>query len=45
MERPNVYPTGVTVYYPEEAYNGYTLFTGKDHGIILLDMNGRMVRF
>ena len=45
MGRPNVYPTGVTVYYPEEAYSGYTLFVGKGHGIILLDMNGRIVRF
>ena len=45
MGRPNVYPTDVTVYYPEEAYSGYTLFVGKGHGIILLDMNGKIVRF
>ncbi len=44
MGRPNIYPTGTTIYDPEKAWNGYTLFTGKGFGIILLDMNGKVVR-
>ena len=44
MGRPNVFPTGTTVYYPEEAYNGYTLFDAEGFGILLINMNGEVVR-
>jgi hypothetical protein len=27
---PSIYPTGVTRYVPERAWNGYVLFTGQD---------------
>ena len=44
MGRPNVYPTGTTVYYPKECSNGYTLFDVHGKGVVLVDMNGRVVR-
>ena len=44
MGRPDVYPTGTTVYYPEEAYNGYTVFDAEGYGILLINMNGKVVR-
>ena len=44
MGRPNVYPTGTTVYYPKECSNGYTLFDVHGKGVVLIDMNGRVVR-
>ncbi|OGW76030.1 MAG: hypothetical protein A2Z72_02110 [Omnitrophica bacterium RBG_13_46_9] len=34
--------TGVTLYYPEKCYNGYTLYSGKNN-IELIDMNGKIV--
>jgi hypothetical protein len=42
---PSVYPTGTTIYHPEEAWNGYTVFiTPESEGVILIDMNGRVVK-
>ena len=44
MGRPSVYPTGTTIYYPEECENGYTLFSAPELGVNLIDMNGKVVR-
>ena len=44
MGRPTVHPTGVTLYNPEKAASGYTLFAGPGVGSILIDMNGNVVR-
>ena len=44
MGRPTVHPTGVTLYNPEKAASGYTLFAGPGVGTILIDMNGNVVR-
>lgn len=44
MGRPTIYPTGTTIYDPEKAWNGYTLFPIDDIGAILIDMNGRVVK-
>ncbi len=32
MSYPTIYPTGATVYNPEKAFNGYTLFQAKELG-------------
>ena len=42
MGYPSVYPTGVTVYNPDKAWNGFTLLPTKS-GALLIDMNGREV--
>ena len=44
MGRPSVYPTGTTIYYPEQCENGYTLFSAPELGVNLIDMNGKVVR-
>ena len=44
MGRPNVFPTGTTVYYPDECWSGYTVFDAENLGVNLIDMNGRIVR-
>lgn len=44
MGRPTIYPTGTTIYNPEKAWNGYTLFPIDDIGAVLIDMNGRVVK-
>ena len=43
MGKPSIYPTGVTIYDRERAYNGYTLFNSA-YGATLIDMNGRLVK-
>lgn len=43
MGHPTIYPTGVTVYNPEKAWNGYTIFQAQELGAVLMDMNGREV--
>lgn len=40
MGHPSVYPTGVTLYDPDQAYNGYTIMPVKEQGAVLIDMNG-----
>lgn len=43
MGHPTVFPTGVTVYKKEKAYNGFTIFpSGK--GALLINMNGDEVQ-
>lgn len=43
MGHPTVYPTGVTVYNKEKAWNGYTIFPSAK-GALLIDMNGNEVQ-
>lgn len=40
---PSVYPTGTTIYKPDKAWNGYTIFPNPQ-GAILIDMNGNVVK-
>ena len=40
MSYPTIYPTGTTLYDPEKCFNGYTVFQAKEHGALLIDMNG-----
>ena len=39
---PSTYPTGVTFYNPEKAYNGYTVIAYGTPRIV--DMNGNLVK-
>ena len=42
---PSVFPTGTTIYKPDQTWNGYTVFDAQDgQGAILIDMNGKVVR-
>jgi hypothetical protein len=42
---PSVYPTGTTIYHPDRTWSGYTVFiTPESEGVILIDMNGRVVK-
>ncbi|MHA6482412.1 aryl-sulfate sulfotransferase [Paenibacillus sp. strain BS8-2] len=43
MGHPTIYPTGATVYLPEKAWSGYTIFNVSDVGSLLIDMNGKEV--
>ncbi len=45
MSYPTVYPTGVTVYNPKKAWNGFTIFQAREQGALLIDMNGTEVNF
>ena len=38
MGHPTIYPTGVTVYDPTRAYDGYTIFQAPELGALLIDM-------
>jgi outer membrane protein assembly factor BamB len=46
---PTVYPTGTTIYKPEKAWNGYTVFPAgsgyEKTGCVLIDMNGNTVKY
>jgi len=44
MGHPTIYPTGVTLYDPAKAWNGYTIFPAADLGALLIDMNGAEVQ-
>lgn len=44
MGHPSVFPTGATLYDPARAWSGYTLFQATEHGAVLVDMNGAVVR-
>ena len=44
MGHPTIYPTGVTIYDPERAWSGYTLFQAAGKGALLIDPNGREVQ-
>jgi hypothetical protein len=42
MGHPTIYPTGVTIYDKDAAWNGYTVYPSAK-GALLIDMNGREV--
>ena len=44
MGHPTVYPTGVTLYNPDKAWNGYTILHAADTGALLIGMNGHELR-
>ncbi|MBN3197334.1 aryl-sulfate sulfotransferase [Pectobacterium brasiliense] len=44
MGHPSVYPTGTTIYNPEKAWGGYTVFQALERGAVLVDMNGTELR-
>lgn len=44
MGHPTIYPTGATLYDPQKAYSGYTVFQAFGKGAVLIDMNGREIR-
>ena len=44
MAYPTIFPTGTTIYNPEKAWSGYTIFQAKERGACLVDMNGAVVR-
>ena len=45
LSGPTVYPTGTTIYDPQRAWSGYTIFqTETREGAVLIDMNGNAVR-
>jgi len=37
---PTIFPTGVTIYDPDKAYNCFVSFDGRDGHAYLIDMNG-----
>ena len=41
---PSVFPTGVTIYRPDKAYNCFVLHEGRDARSYLIDMNGNDVK-
>lgn len=42
---PSVYPTGTTIYHPDQTWNGYVLHDAPDgQGAVLIDMNGNVLR-
>jgi len=44
MGHPTIYPTGTTLYNPEKAFNGYTIFQAAEYGAMLINMNGKEVK-
>lgn len=40
---PSVFPHGTTLYKPDKAYSGYTVFSVDNFGTFLIDMNGNVV--
>ena len=44
MGHPTVYPTGVTIFNPEKAWNGYTILPAPDKGALLIGMTGHEIR-
>jgi hypothetical protein len=42
---PTVFPTGTTIYHPDQAWNGFTVLSPLGTpAVIVLDMNGRVVK-
>ena len=42
---PSVYPTGTTIFHPDKAWSGYTVFiTPEAEGVMAIDMNGSVVK-
>lgn len=45
LAAPSIYPTGTTIYDPDRAWNGYTVFIAPEKlGAIVIDMNGNTVK-
>ena len=44
MGTPSVFPMGTTIYNPEKAWSGYTLFQVVGVGAVLIDMNGNVAK-
>lgn len=44
MGHPTIYPSGATVYDPDRAWSGYTIFPAAGLGALLIDMDGREVQ-
>lgn len=44
MGHPTIYPTGTTIYNPEKAFSGYTVFQAFGQGAVLIDMSGKEIR-
>lgn len=45
LASPTVYPTGATIYQPDQAWNGFTVLSPLGTpAVIVLDMNGRVVK-
>ncbi|RYD04909.1 hypothetical protein N752_12035 [Desulforamulus aquiferis] len=44
MGLPTIHPTGTTIYNPEKAFNGYTIFQAAELGAMLVNMNGKEVK-
>ena len=44
MTYPSIYPTGSTIYDPDECWNGYTLYNIQGYGALLINMNGEEVK-
>ena len=43
MAFPTIFPTGTTLYDPGRCWNGYTVYVGRETGVVLVDMNGNIV--
>ena len=42
LASPSVYPTGTTIYQPDKAWSGYTVFgTPEEKAAVLVDMNNK----
>ncbi|MBS3971337.1 MAG: aryl-sulfate sulfotransferase, partial [Clostridia bacterium] len=44
MGVPTIHPTGTTIYNPEKAFSGYTIFQAAEYGAMLINMNGKEVK-
>src|SRR3990167_11335211 len=45
LAAPTVYPTGTTIYDPENAFNCFTVVSTLDTpAVLVIDMNGRVVK-
>lgn len=44
MTYPSIYPTGTTLYDPNQCWNGFTVYQSKYLGALLIDMNGTEVK-
>ena len=44
MGFPSVFPTSTTIYYPDECYSGFTVYTTSSGDSLLVDMNGNVVK-
>jgi hypothetical protein len=42
---PSVFPAGVTIYQPDQTWNGYTVLSLlREPAVVVIDMNGRVVK-